>query len=301
MATFADPRARLADGKEQPFLVTMPYGSGKVVYIGSGEVWRLRQYSEAFHERFWIKLARYAGSGNLSKTVRRGVLVMGKSFTANQFVRVEAQLFGREMLPLPRSERPKIQLRGPGGTPALPAVDMQAKPSAADNWNGWFAGRFLVTSPGAYELQLPIPGTADILTSKFVVKEANPEMDQAMPDFVQLQQLASEATEVLARNAEVRKKLEPILLRTNQRAALPAGNDSEALRLYFDLKGAEAIPECMVTDRRVHRSRGPIKDLWEEGFIVKDGEPPWKLSYALLAAVALLSLEWLTRKLLKLA
>src|SRR5207302_10800698 len=29
VATFADPRARLADGKEQPYLVTMPYGSGK--------------------------------------------------------------------------------------------------------------------------------------------------------------------------------------------------------------------------------------------------------------------------------
>ena len=28
-------------------------------YIGSGETWRLRQYKEAYHERFWINLARH--------------------------------------------------------------------------------------------------------------------------------------------------------------------------------------------------------------------------------------------------
>src|SRR5439155_26385181 len=49
VATFADPRAKLRESnKEQPYLVTMPYGSGKVVYIGSGEIWRLRQYREVF-------------------------------------------------------------------------------------------------------------------------------------------------------------------------------------------------------------------------------------------------------------
>ncbi|HEV8060688.1 MAG TPA: vWA domain-containing protein, partial [Gemmataceae bacterium] len=37
IATFADPRAKLrGSDKEQPYLVSMPYGSGKVVYIGSG-------------------------------------------------------------------------------------------------------------------------------------------------------------------------------------------------------------------------------------------------------------------------
>src|SRR5262249_10225445 len=55
IATFTDPRARLADGREQPYLVTMPYGGGRVFWIGSGEIWRLRGYREAYHERFWAK------------------------------------------------------------------------------------------------------------------------------------------------------------------------------------------------------------------------------------------------------
>jgi hypothetical protein len=59
VATFGDPRAQLANGKEHPYLVTMSHGKGRVVWIGSGETWRLRQYSEAYHERFWTQLVRY--------------------------------------------------------------------------------------------------------------------------------------------------------------------------------------------------------------------------------------------------
>jgi hypothetical protein len=55
------PRAeKRAPRKARPFLVTAPYGKGRVVYLGSGELWRLRQYDEAFHERLWTQLVRHA-------------------------------------------------------------------------------------------------------------------------------------------------------------------------------------------------------------------------------------------------
>jgi uncharacterized membrane protein len=56
LATLADPSAKLADGSEQPFLVTMPLGKGRVVYLTSGELWRLRAYREAMHERLWMQI-----------------------------------------------------------------------------------------------------------------------------------------------------------------------------------------------------------------------------------------------------
>jgi hypothetical protein len=52
------------------------------------------------------------------------------------------------------------------------------------------------------------------------------------------------------------------------------------------------------------RNRGPIQDLWDDGFVVRDRQAPYepiRISHVLLAAVGLLSLEWLTRKLLRLA
>jgi hypothetical protein len=63
LATFADPKARLDKGGEQPYLAVRATGKGQVVYVGSGELWRLRQHREAFHERLWLQLARYAGPG----------------------------------------------------------------------------------------------------------------------------------------------------------------------------------------------------------------------------------------------
>lgn len=67
LATYADPKAKLADGKEQPFLVSQAFGRGRVVWMSSGETWRLRQHSEAFHSRFWRLLSRYAASREQEK------------------------------------------------------------------------------------------------------------------------------------------------------------------------------------------------------------------------------------------
>jgi hypothetical protein len=302
VATFADPRARLNDGKEQPYLVTMPYGSGKVVYLGWPEIWRLRQFREVFHERFWTKLGRYAGSGTLTRLNRRGVIVMGKTFSANNFVRLEAQLFDRDMQPLPATEKPKIQLKPPAGVKMPTTYDLQPKPGQGKEATGWFAGRFLVRDAGSYELQLQIPGTADILSSKFVVKESNPELDNVMPDFSQLRQLASDATDVLARVSDsIKARLRPELERTNKLPMKDTAEERESPKLYFDLKAAELIPECMVTVTKTQRNRGPVKDLWDDGFTVGASDPPLKISTVLLVVVGLMSLEWLTRKLLKLA
>lgn len=62
VASYADPTAKLEDGKgaEQPYVVTMPVGRGTVVYLASGEFWRLRVMNEGYHERFWVNLIKYA-------------------------------------------------------------------------------------------------------------------------------------------------------------------------------------------------------------------------------------------------
>jgi hypothetical protein len=49
-------------GKEMPFLVVMPQGKGRVVYIGSAELWRLREYKEEAHERLWLQLLDYSAN-----------------------------------------------------------------------------------------------------------------------------------------------------------------------------------------------------------------------------------------------
>jgi RNA polymerase sigma factor (sigma-70 family) len=71
LATFAGPKKSQIDG--QPFLVSMPYGRGKTMYLGSGETWRLRQFKESFHENFWLNVAHYlAGDAPKQKHAERG-------------------------------------------------------------------------------------------------------------------------------------------------------------------------------------------------------------------------------------
>jgi hypothetical protein len=321
VATFADPRARLRDGtREQPYLVTMPYGSGKVVYLGSGEIWRLRMYREIYFERFWTKLARYAGSGNLTRLSRHGVLVMGQEFTAGQVVRLEAQLFGRDLLPLTAAAKPRATLKAPAGV-TMPAVELEARRGGSDGeWTGWFGGRFRVPAAGNYSLDLVIPESGDLLQHKFTAKESNPELDDTRPDFGQMYQLAGQITEVLPRldrqtDTELRSVLEGTAARLLHRMEEPEGSAGAAgrpvaeakpaetkdlLRLFFDLNSANLIPRCMMTDSKIQRSRGPIKDLWDEGFTIS-ADPPVQFANVLLVIVGLLSVEWLTRKLIKLA
>ncbi len=327
IATFADPRAKMrGSDKEQPYLAAMPFGSGKVVYLGSGETWRLRGYRELYFERFWLKLARYAGSGNLTRLSRRGVLVMGQQFSAGQYVTVEAQLFGRDLRPLPQNLVPKVELQPPPGVTMPTSYEMRPKPTQGSDWTGWFQTRFRVMSAGEYRLDLRIPETGDSLPGRFSVKEANPELDDTRPDFTQLYTLASELTEGTsplepAGKQQLRKGLEATAARLLQKvddhepaksaqpsspvAVVTPAKDSAADskdmgRLFFDLESANLLPACMVTRTNINRNRGPVKDIWDEGFtLVQD--PSVRMAWVLVAVVGLLSLEWLARKLLRLA
>jgi hypothetical protein len=306
VARFTDPKGKLKDGSLQPYLVTTsPSSNRRVVWLGSGEMWRLRKYSVPYHERFWTKLLRYAASNNMGRINKRIRLYMGSTHIANKPIEFEGKFEGKEGEPLAAAGRPPtVKLAPPPGLPDTVApkeFEMKAKPSG----EGWFSGRFQVRAAGDYTLTVKIPETGDALTQRFSVKEANPEMDNTRPDFQTMYQLASEADDVLGRMGDAERQE---LKRSLQRPKMEERSRSEAkddkLRLYFDLKNAHLIPACMRPDVQTLRNRGPIQDLWDEGFEVWHREPPAQpitMSWVLLAAVGLLSLEWLTRKLLRLA
>ena len=106
---------KLKDGTTQmPYLLTTDPNSGRrVVWIGSGETWRLRQHREAYHERFWTKLARYAGARNQGRLNRRVALNMGRVYTANRPVDVEVKVEARGDEPAGRGGPPKLFVKPP--------------------------------------------------------------------------------------------------------------------------------------------------------------------------------------------
>ena len=58
-ATLADPKETRPTARKFPFMAEQAVGKGRVVYLGSGELWRLRACRDAFYDRFWTGLIRY--------------------------------------------------------------------------------------------------------------------------------------------------------------------------------------------------------------------------------------------------
>jgi hypothetical protein len=373
VATFAGPPgSRINDGKdEQPYLVSMQYGSGKTFYMGSMEMWRLRPFKETYHERFWIKLARYVASSTVERK-KYGRFTLGRFYTTGT-VNFEAQLKGADLQPLPRDANPTVLVKRPANfDPKLDAVtpesfEMRPKNTQGE-WQGWFTGAFKVRTPGDYEFKIPIPATADSISQRFTVRQPNPEMDNVRNNFKELYRLSSDAGPVLAGlSPDARRELERLL-------KPPADEDFKdqpepgktSAKLFFNLKDAPAILRCL---KRVapnkESTKGRLIDLWDSGFgreniidtdksqvsayyllliapavifllaagilflirrpiagaivvgvaglfalsvflVHQIAAPPWAyvpldMSFVLAVVVTLLSIEWLTRKLLKLA
>jgi hypothetical protein len=304
VASFTDPLSRMPDGKEAPFLVTMPYGKGRVVFLGSAEMRRLRQFREVYYERFWLKLARWSSAGGRTRQNRRGVLVMGREFAAGGNIRIEAQLFGPTLEPLPRTTRSKIILTPIDGGEKR-EIELVAKSGTGD-WAGWFQARFPAGKPGEYALELPIPNSGDVLRSKFSVKATDPELDNPRPDPVALYQIAGDYKEVEDRLIDAQQR-EAVRSRLRggptSASGEPTSPAADLPKLLFTLAGADVIPNCMTTQRKEQRNRGAVDDIWDDGPVLgqtAEGKPI-EIAAALMIVVGLLSAEWLGRKLLRLA
>src|SRR5262249_23075691 len=100
IATFADARAKLDDGKEQPYLVSIVHGKGGVVWPGRGETWRLRESRPAFQDRFWTGLARFAVSGMRKAVAPQSGVFLAKEVTTREPIVVRALLVGADGEPL---------------------------------------------------------------------------------------------------------------------------------------------------------------------------------------------------------
>ena len=280
-ARYTDPAAKLKkDGTLHPYLVTNPETRPRAVWIGSAESWRLREYKEAFHERFWTKLVRYAAAkskGTASKPIR---LEVGRVFPALRYVDVEAKIDGPGGEPLARGAKPAISIKMPPGVSSKEInrgnpILMSARPGAKD---GWFSGRFQVRTPGEYELTVKVPREnvpgleSDLVeTAKFTVKESDPELDNTKPDFDLMYRLASDAEDVLRRmKAKDADQLRVKLVRPKLVGTVAEGKEKlgeislDKPRLYFTLENASLIPNCMVTDKQTSTSRGAHRDLWDE-------------------------------------
>lgn len=184
-ARFSDPRS--AQGGELPvYLAGQFYGSGRVFYLGSGELWRLRQVNPAYFERFYTKLIRQVTQGRLLRQSSRGMLAVDRDrYILGNTVKIRAQLTNAQLEPLAAPEA-TLQVFAPDGR--VQTLSLAADPSRA----GLFAGQLTVLQEGGYRLELPVPESNERLSRRLQVKLPDLERENPQLNSKLLQRIAEE-------------------------------------------------------------------------------------------------------------
>ena len=275
VAAFAGPKEARIGGKsaafidQQPFIVSMRAGSGKSLYVGSGEFWRLRAYKDGFQERLWIKMARYVAAG-ATQQKKYGRIIMARKMPVG-VLNFQVQLKGEDLQPLPQSERPtvhveRIDKKKPEKAEIL-KFDLEPKVSE-DEWQGYFVGSIPMKEPGEYHFKVPVPlkdKPGEYVDEKLIVDSPDPENDNKRTNFGYLFQLASE-TSTLKRNLSA-EQLREIERYVQVPADLPQGVSGSSKRLFFQVESADKVAKCLVTVQpKSETVKGRLEDLWDKGY-----------------------------------
>ena len=300
-----------------PWLVTSnPSAGWRTTFLGSGEMYRTFAYDpplgKDYFQRFWVKLLKYTAAKRNVKAAR-GRVLLSKEYISGAPVRVQARLLdpGANPYPLnaidPKFRIVRFSADGQKEKEFGP-YQMSPKPGPT-GFDSYYQGQ---TTPDAremppgdkiYRVVIDVPDSAgETIEGEFMLRRSDPEMDNTRPDTAALLGMASDLDVVAGRitKPETKDKLASGLPKENGKA-----------KLAFKLAERELlalIPECINAKEANSNNRGKADDLWDKGFVVPEhltpswlGKFPQQISYVLLAVVGLLSVEWMTRKLLRLA
>ena len=184
-ASYSDPRATGSDGPPV-YLAGHFYGAGRVFYLGSGEMWRLRGVDPGYFETFYTKLIRHVSGGRLLRGSSRGMLLVERDrYVLGQTIVVRTQLTDARHEPLTAPEVP-LQVVAPAGN--LISVELVADPVHAGSYSGQFAAR----QEGVYRLEVNVPELGDeMLTRRVQVRVPDVERENPRRNDSLLSEIAS--------------------------------------------------------------------------------------------------------------
>ncbi|HEX3655772.1 MAG TPA: hypothetical protein VHV55_08205 [Pirellulales bacterium] len=260
---FSDPRAA-AGGQPPVYMAGQFFGSGRVFYLGSGEMWRLRGADPVYFQTFYTKLVRYVSQGRLLRGSNRGTLMTERDqYVPGATVEVSATLTNAQLEPLEAAGVP-LQVIQPDGN--LQTVRLLAEPRRP----GSFRGYFTVRKEGTYRLELPVPESKDLRLTALPIQVSIPNLERDRLD----------------RNDAL---LSDIARRSQ-------GQYYVGLDAAMGLKpGVLSLAERLPDRSRTLTLAAAPDPLWSDS-------APWHRARWMLAAVCgVLCLEWLLRRLWRLA
>ncbi|MFO0904119.1 MAG: hypothetical protein U0939_14040 [Pirellulales bacterium] len=163
-ARFGDPDTALDDALPI-YMAGHIYGSGRVFFQASGEMWRIRAVDVNYFDQYYTKLVRWASQGRLSRNSKRGTLLVDKDrgLLGDQ-IGVRAVLKNAQLQPLTDPEAPAV-LVSPDGK----RTPLKLRAQKEGTRPGLYVGEFTASLEGDYRVELrPAGGDVEELLAKEV-------------------------------------------------------------------------------------------------------------------------------------
>jgi hypothetical protein len=277
----------------KPILIASQYyGIGRVVYVGNAELWRLRDLDEDYFDRFWIKAVREVGQGRLGRKSPFGTVLLRKSeYYVGETVTVEAKLINSSNKPVIAASV-DMEVLDPKGDPVAPKNNLP-KLLPDESRPGYYVGDFPVQFKGTYRISVRNPGVQGrpAIPATVVVNISQKEALDPRQNAKVLTDLARDTGGKYFPLATFHKLFQSVETREQAVADARTGNAPPA--------------EIKTAEKQLASVRNEIELLFpNRGYRVVIPEEPrtlWDMKWVMFLLVGLLSAEWLTRKLLKLA
>jgi len=263
----------------RPFFAVGPSGAGRTAWIGSGEIFRLRAVPDvgiSFYDKFWLQLSRYASAKRSGGAKARGDVLMSKEIVAGTPIRLRTRVLQSSGEPYPENDdRPKLtidQLDQNGNvTDKFGPFDVLKPAKLGTKFEGYYQG-VVMPDPSKmkvegfrYRVNVTKSDLPDPLTAEFMLRSANPELDNTKPDLQAMQEMASPVKAAL--------DTEPDPAKRSQFAARLGVSDEDVktgkAKLAFTLDSREklkVIPELIKSQKQSPQNRGVVDPLWDDNY-----------------------------------
>jgi hypothetical protein len=264
----------------RPFYAVGPSGAGRTAWIGSGEIFRLRAVPDVgiqFYDKFWLQVARYCSAKRTTGAKARGDVLMSKEVIAGTPIRVRTRVLQSSGEPYTENEldKPKVtieQLDQNGNvTDKMGPFDVLKPAKLGTKFEGYYQG--VITPDPAkmkvdgfrYRVNVTKADLPEPLTAEFILKSANPELDNTKPDLAALREMASPVKAVLDVEPDATR-------RTALAARLGLADDdvkSGKAKLAFALDDParlKVIPDLVRSRSESPQNRGIVDPLWDDSF-----------------------------------
>ncbi|MDR0336292.1 MAG: hypothetical protein LBI18_04305 [Planctomycetaceae bacterium] len=152
-------------------IVEQFYGAGRVLYLGSGELWRLRRTNEKAYEKITTKIIRYVSQGRLQRESDRGSLATDKQrYSLGSIAQLRMTANDSQLNPITNATVP-LDVVSPSGTLRTVQGILDA------NIAGTYQTYLPLTEEGTWSIQFTIPDTEEQITRTIQVRMSDLERE----------------------------------------------------------------------------------------------------------------------------